>query len=118
MDDAILTAEKSEYNSAVEKLKKFCEEHTTLTVVILDEEYPLRIQFAPDPQQSFFGNENIDENGEINDMVISVGLDTTVASTLNFELSSDVLKKLIKKSEKVGFLYYHAFRSEYGRIEK
>ena len=118
MDNAILTAEKSEYNSAVEKLKKFCEEHTTLTVVILDTEYPLRIQFAPDPQQSFFGNENIDEDGEINDMVISVGLDTTIVSTLNFELSSDVLKKLIKKSEKIGFLYYHAFRSEYGRIVK
>ena len=100
------------YDSAVDDLKKFCEDNTELTVVIMDELYPIRVQFIPDPQYNLFQNpeENIDENGEINDLTITVGLSTSVKSTLKFKMDAKLLKKLIRLAEKVGTIYYHAFR--------
>ena len=61
-------------------------------------------------------NENVDENGEINDLTVTVGLSTTVKSTLKFKMDSKLLKKLIKLAEKVGTLYYQAFRESAGDL--
>lgn len=109
-----LTAAQSEYEAAVEKLRKFCEDHTDLTPIIMEDEYPIRVQFIPDSQLSLFGNENIDENGEVNDLTVVVGLSTAVKSTLKFKMDSKLLKKMIKLAESVGTLYYHAFRAQEG----
>lgn len=100
------------YDSAVDDLKKFCEDNTELTAIIMDETYPIRVQFIPDPQYNLFQNpeENIDENGEINDMTVTVGLETSVKSTLKFKMDAKLLKKLIRLAERVGAIYYHAFR--------
>ena len=111
-------AAKTEYDAAVKALKKFCDEHTRLEPCILDDEYPIRVQFVPSSQLSLFGDENIDENGEVNDLTVTVGLTTTVKSTLKFKMDSTLLKKLIKISEKVGRLYYQAFREEAGCLRK
>lgn len=105
------------YEAAVADLLKYCEKETGLSPVILDEEYPFRVQFLPDPQQTFFGNENVDiDTGEINDLTVTVGLTTTVKSTLKFKMDSKQLKKLIKLTEALGHLYYQAFREEAGDI--
>lgn len=104
----------NEYIGAKEALLKFCEKFTELTPYVLDDQYPIRVQFIPNSQFSIFGNENVDENGEINDLTVSVGLTTAVKSTLKFKMDSKLLKKLIKLAETVGTLYYHAFREEYG----
>lgn len=110
---------KNYYEAAVADLIRYCEKETDLSPVIMYEEYPFRVQFIPDPQQTVLGNENVDENGEINDLTVTVGLTTTVKSTLKFKMDSKQLKKLIKFSEKLGRLYYQAFREEAGdlRIE-
>lgn len=108
------TPAQSEYEAAVERLRKFCEDHTDLTPVIMDDKYPIRVQFIPDAQMSIFGDENVDENGEVNDLTVSVGLTTAVKSTLKFKMDSKLLKKLIKHAETVGTLYYQAYREEHG----
>ena len=108
----------SQYEAAVEKLRKFCEESGDLTPVIVDNEYPFRVQFFPGSQISMFENENIDENGEVNHLTVVVGLSTSVESTLRYRMSSKILKKLIKLAEKTGELYYHAFREEAGNIQQ
>lgn len=102
------------YEAAVESLQKFCEKETEVMPNILDDGYPVRVQFIPKPQLSVFGNENVDENGEFNDLTVTVGLTTAVKSTLKFKMDSKLLKKLIKLAETVGSLYYHAFREEQG----
>ena len=107
-----MTPEQHEYESAVEKLRKFCEDHTDLTPCILDESYPFRVQFIPDEQTSLFDDGNVDENGEIGDLTVVVGLSTSVKSTLKFRMDSKLLKKMIKQAETVGTLYYHAYRAE------
>ena len=109
------------YDSAVDDLKKFVEDNIQgLTVVILDQSYPIRVQFIPDPQYNLFQNpeENIDENGEINDMTVTVGLETSVKSTLKFKMAAKLLKKPIKLAEKVGTIYYHAFREEADELKE
>lgn len=115
------TPAKIEYEAAVEDLIQFCETYTGLKPIIRDEEYPFSVQFVPEEQLSMFGNVNVDENGEVNDMTITCGLSTSVKSTLIFEMDSTLLKKLIKLAEKCGYLYYHAFREgyiEYGKTDK
>lgn len=62
---------------------------------------------------SIFPEENIDRNGELKDLTITVGLDTTITNTLAFDLPADLFKKLIKHAERVGLLYYQAFREEH-----
>ena len=98
------------YSAAVVELHKYCEKETEFSVVVRDDEYPFRLQFIPDPQQTIFKDQNIDENGEVGDLTISVGLTTSVVSTLKFKMWSNQLKKLIKLSESIGRLYYQAFR--------
>ena len=104
------------YEAAVDALHKYCEKETDLSAVILDEEYPFRVQFLPDMQQTIFGNENVDEDGVINDLTVTVGLTTTVKSTLRFKMDSKQLKKLIKLAEAVGNMYYQAYREEAGDL--
>lgn len=108
------TPAQTMYEAAVESLQKFCEKETEVMPNILDDGYPVRVQFIPKPQLSVFGNENVDENGEFNDLTVTVGLTTDVKSTLKFKMDSKLLKKLIKLAETVGSLYYHAFREEQG----
>lgn len=105
---------QSYYDTAVSELNKYCEKETDLVAVILDDKYPFQVQFLPDPQQNLFGDENVDENGEVNDLTVTVGLTTTVKSTLKFRMASKQLKKLIKLAEELGHLYYQAFREEAG----
>lgn len=107
---------QASYEIAVEKLTNFCYENTDLTAVIQENEYPFRVQFIPENQLSLFGNENVDENGEVNDMTVEVGLTTTVKNTLKFKMDSALLKKLIKMAETVGTLYYQAYREAAGTI--
>lgn len=105
---------QSEYVIAVENLQKYCEEHTDLIPCIVDYEYPFRVDFVPDPQLSLFTEANTDENGEVNQLMVTVGLTTSVRSTLKFKMDSKTLKKLIKYAEKIAFLHYHEFRAEQG----
>lgn len=105
------------YDAAVADLHKYCEKETDLSAVILSDQYPFRVQFLPERQQTLFGNENVDmDTGEINDLTVTVGLTTTVKSTLKFKMDSKQLKKLLKLSETLGHLYYQAFREKAGDI--
>lgn len=107
------------FDAAVKELQKFCEDNTELDVYILADKYPIRVQFIPrDPHQTtLFGNENVSEDGEVNDLIVTVGLNTYVRSTLKFKMDSKLLKKMIKHAEKVGTLYYQAFRERYEEKE-
>lgn len=110
-------AAQIEYKAAEKNLRKFCEKEADLELNILDGQYPIVLQFIPNTQLYITGNDNVDENGEVNDLTITVGLTTSVKSTLKFKMDAKLLKKLIKLSETVGQLYYHAFREEQsGRI--
>lgn len=105
------------YEEALADLKKFCDETTDFEVMILSDEYPLQIHFIPRPTQtSVFDAKLIDENGEIGFISVSLGVSTVVRSTLNFRIDGATLRKLIKKSENVGFAYLHYFRSEAGDL--
>lgn len=105
-----------EFEAAVKDLKTFCENQTELDAYILADEYPIQVQFIPkNPTQlTLFGNDNVDENGEVNDLTVTVGLSSAVKSTLKFKMDSKLLKKLIKLAKKVGTLYYQAFREQHG----
>jgi hypothetical protein len=113
-----LNPAQTAYEAAVDQLTNFCFENTDLSAVIQEKEYPFRVQFVPENQLSLFGNENVDENGEIYDMTVAVGLTTTVKNTLKFKMDSKLLKKLIKLAETVGTLYYHAYREADGTVYK
>lgn len=104
---------KIEFECARNDLMKFCEGTTDYICEVNTDTYPLTAVFVPNPQRSIF---DVDENGEIGELVISVGLDTNVKSTLKFEMDAALLKKLIKSVEKIAFLYYHAFREEAGDL--
>lgn len=107
-------AAKTEYEAAVKALNKFCEEQTDLVAYILDDTYPIRVQFIPIPQFRLFSEDNVDENGAVNDLTVAVGLSVAVRSTLKFKMDSKLLKKLIKLAENVGNLYYQAYREQQG----
>ena len=106
---------KIEFEYAQNDLMKFCEGTTDYICEINTDTYPLTAVFVPNPQRSIFDSA-IDENGEVGELVISVGLDTNVKSTLKFEMDAALLKKLIKSVEKIAFLYYHAFREDAGDL--
>ena len=103
-----------EYEAATTALGKYCEAETDLTAVIVEDEYPLKVRFVPERQVSIFPNENVNADGTTNELTVTVGLTTSVKSTLKFKMDSKQLKKLIKLAEKVGTLYYHAFREYQG----
>ena len=104
---------KIEFECAQNDLMKFCATTTDYICEVNTNLYPLTAVFVPNPQRSIF---DVDENGEIGELVISVGLDTNVKTTLKFEMDAALLKKLIKSVEKIAFLYYHAFREEAGDL--
>lgn len=104
---------KIEFECAQNDLMKFCAGTTDYICEVNTATYPLTAVFVPNPQRSIF---DVDENGEIGELVISVGLDTSVKTTLKFEMDAALLKKLIKSVEKLAFLYYHAFREEAGDL--
>ena len=106
---------KTEFECAQNDLMKFCEGTTDYICEVSTDTYPLTAVFVPNPQRSIF-DAAIDENGEVGELVISVGLDTNVKSTLKFEMDAALLKKLIKSVEKIAFLYYHAFREDAGDL--
>ena len=106
---------KTEFECAQNDLMKFCEGTTDYICEVNTDTYPLTAVFVPNPQRSIF-DAAIDENGEVGELAISVGLDTNVKSTLKFKMDAALLKKLIKKSEKIAFLYYHAFRESAGDL--
>lgn len=108
-------AARNEYNAAVDALNKFCEKYTDLDCFILCDEYPVRVRFLPKSQIYMFDDDNVDENGEVNDLVVTVGLTIGVKSTLKFKMDSKVLKKLIKLAEIVGCLYYQSFVEKEGK---
>ena len=112
------TKTKKHYEMAVEKLAEYCEQETDLQPFILEDTYPFRVQFLPKPQLSIFSNDNIDENGEVGDMVVTVGLSTTLKSTLKFKMNAKMIKKIIKLAESVGNLYYLMFCEEEKTKEK
>ncbi|MBQ8926092.1 MAG: hypothetical protein IJ051_07545 [Clostridia bacterium] len=112
------TPAKSEYEAAVEKLTKFCEDRTDLAPIIVDDNYPIMVIFYPNSQLSLFADDNVDNNGEVNSLTVTVGLSTSVKSTLKFKMDAKLLKKLIKLAEAVGNLYYHAFRETEGERTK
>ncbi len=99
-----------EYEAAVEELKKFCEENTEFDVCIDDARYPFRVRYLPSAQLNVFDEENVDENGVVNELIVTVGISTKVNSTLRFRMDAGLLKKLIKRAERLGEIYYHAFR--------
>ena len=106
---------KTEFECAQNDLMKFCEGTTDYICEVNTDLYPLTAVFVPNPQRSIF-DAAIDENGEVGELVISVGLDTNVKSTLKFEMDAALLKKLIKSVEKIAFLYYHSYREADGDL--
>ena len=100
------------YESSVAALNKFCAENTRLVSIVKSDDYPVQIQFVPDPQQDMFSNENVHEDGTVNEIVVTVGIKTEVCSSLIFRTESKVFKKLIKLAETVGLLYYQAYAEE------
>ena len=97
------------YESAVAALNKFCAENTRLVAIVKSDDYPLQVQFVPDPQGDIFGSENVHEDGTVNEIVVTVGVKTEASSSLIFRTESKVFKKLIKLAESAGLLYYQAY---------
>lgn len=81
---------KIEFECAQNDLMKFCAGTTDYICEVNTDTYPLTAVFVPNPQRSIF---DVDENGEIGELVISVGLDTSVKTTLKFEMDAALLKK-------------------------
>lgn len=103
---------RTEFESARDSLIKYCELATHYSCEVKETSYPMKVVFTPVPRLPGF----TDESRDVGALTIEVGLDTRVISTLEFEMDSNLLKKFIKSSEKLAFLYYHAFREEAGDL--
>lgn len=104
---------RTEFESTRNALMQYCEVAAGYECEVKEETYPIRVVFKPMPQDNLL-DEIPHEPGEL---VIEVGLDTKVTSTLKFKMDSALLKKFIKSAEKIAFLYYHAFREEAGDLD-
>lgn len=104
---------RTEFESTRNALMQYCEVAAGYECEVKEETYPIRVVFKPMPQDNLL-DEIPHEPGEL---VIEVGLDTKVTSTLKFKMDSALLKKFIKSAEKLAFLYYHAFREEAGDLD-
>ena len=100
---------KNEYEAARDALMQYCEKATDYVCEVKESAYPLKVVFTPNEAQEAMFN----ETRSYGVLEITVGLDTKVRSTLEFQMDSDLLKKLIKNAEKIAFLYYHAFREQF-----
>lgn len=104
---------RTEFESTRNTLMQYCEVACGYECEVKEETYPIRVVFKPMPKESLLDEITL-EPGEL---VIEVGLDTKVTSTLKFKMDSALLKKFIKSAEKIAFLYYHAFREEAGDLD-
>lgn len=104
---------RTEFESTRNTLMQYCEVACGYECEVKEETYPIRVVFKPMPKESLLDEITI-EPGEL---VIEVGLDTKVTSTLKFKMDSALLKKFIKSAEKIANLYYHAFREEAGDLD-
>lgn len=100
---------RTEFEAMVNALIGYCEKATDYVCEVKTGTYPIKVVFTPNEAQLAM----FDQNRSYGVLEIEVGLDTKVKSTLEFQMDSDLLKKLIKNSEKIAFLYYHAFREQY-----
>jgi hypothetical protein len=100
------------YESAEHALNKFCAENTRLVAIVKSGDYPVQIQFVPDPQGDMFGNDNVHDDGTVNEIVVTVGITTEIRNTMVFRTESKVFKKMITLAERVGLLYYQAYAEE------
>lgn len=108
-----------EFSATVADMEKFCNEETGLRFILDTTIYPIQIRFKPIAvQQSIFERyvEGGGENEQLGSIDISIGISTKVKSTLNFRMEADLLKKLIRKAEKIGVLYFQAFRERAGEL--
>ena len=103
---------KTEFEATRDALMGYCEKATDYVCEVKTDEYPIKVVFTPNTAQAAMFNEN--RNHGV--LEVEVGLDTKVSSTLAFKMDSDLLKKLIKNSEKIAFLYYHSFREQFGDL--
>ena len=105
---------RTEFESTRNALMEYCEVACGYECEVKEETYPIRVVFKPIPQETLFDDQAVEKLGEL---MIEVGLDTKVTSTLKFKMDASLLKKFIKSSEKIAFLYYHAFREEAGDLD-
>lgn len=98
------------YQIAELKLQKYAKEEAQMRATINSGEYPWRVTFYPDDEISIFDKEQVDDNGELKHVTVTVGVSLTIDSTLEYKLDASVLKKLLSLSLKCGTLFYVAYR--------
>lgn len=109
---AVAEAAIGEYESALEDLKTFLREETCFKAKIDVLHYPISVELTPaSQQQSLFDSPYAIKEGETETIVLTMGQTTTLSAAMRFRLDSNTLKKIIKKSNKVGTAYLHAFRA-------
>lgn len=100
---------KVEFEAERDALMGYCQRATDYVCEVKTDTYPIKVVFTPNTAQAAM----FDRYESQGALEVEVGLETKVRSTLNFEMDSDLLKKLIKNAGKVAFLYYHAFREQF-----
>lgn len=105
---------RATYEQAILSLQKTCNEELEMELIVNEDEFPLRVSFIPRVQIDMF--DGAEESGEVHDLTVSVGMSCTVQNTMSFKMDSKVLKKLIREAEKIGTLYYLAYREDAGKV--
>lgn len=100
---------KVEFEAARGALMGYCEKATDYVCEVKTDTYPIKVVFTLNNAQAAMFD-RYENHGALE---VEVGLETKVRSTLDFEMDSDLLKKLIKNAGKIAFLYYHAFREQF-----
>lgn len=103
---------KVEFEAARDALMGYCEKATDYVCEVKTNTYPIKVVFTPNTAQAAMFNRYENQGA----LEVEVGLETKVRSTLDFEMDSDLLKKLIKNAGKIAFLYYHYFREQFGDL--
>lgn len=97
--------------AAIADLKKYCENEAGFEAEISTSVYPVEIILKPTAEQlDLLDGDTKPFSGDGN-IVIVAGIETKLASTLQFKMPAGVLKKILSKSAKVATLYLHAFRA-------
>lgn len=101
-----------EYEAALEDLKTYLREETNFKAKIDLRSYPISVKLAPAAeQQSMFDSPYTIDRSEEEMIVLTMGRATTLSTNMRFRLDAGSLKKIIKKADKVGTAYLHAFRA-------